>query len=170
MKDLKHYIIDESIKDKIKKFFNKFKKDTSEVKSLKPVEEYKDQVVTEQDIDDIIEQKVKADKTGDMFGHLEMVIFGKYKPVSSKYGQLQAKFIRLSYKQGMLDYAYRNFAGTLDEDKFGERDCDRLYHRAEKFNNRGLGLCVLGRYFYGRGLAEDLNLKCETKIDVDLEN
>lgn len=47
MKDLSHYIIDESLKDKIKEFFNKFKKDKTEVKSVKPVEEYKDQVVTE---------------------------------------------------------------------------------------------------------------------------
>lgn len=170
MKDLRHYIIDESIKDKIKEFFNKFKKDKTEVKSVKPVEEYKDQVVTEQDIDDIIEQKVKADTNGYMFSRVEMTILGKYKPVTSKYGQMQAKFMELSYKQGMLDYAYRNFTGTLDEDKFGERDCQRLYSRAEKSQDRGLGLCVLGRYFYGRGLAEELNLKCETKIDVDLEN
>lgn len=170
MKDLRHYIIDESLKDKIKEFFDKFKKDKSEVKSVKPVEEYKDQIVTEQDIDDIIEQKMKADTQGHMFGHLEMTMLGKYKPVSSNYGKLESKFMKLSYKQGMLDYAYRNFAGTLNEDRFGERDCNKLYSRAEKSQDRGLGLCVLGRYFYGRGLAEELNLKCETKIDVDLEN
>jgi len=169
MKDLKHYIIDESLKDKIKEFFNKFKKDKSEVKSVKPVEEYKDQIVTEQDIDDIIKQKMKADTQGYMFNHVEMTMLGKYKPVTSEYGKKQAKFMELSYKQGMLDYAYRNFAGTLNEDKFGEKDCDRLYYKASKLEDRGIGLCVLGRYFYGRGLAEELNLKCETKIDVDLE-
>lgn len=170
MKDLSHYIIDESLKDKIKEFFNKFKKDKTEVKSVKPVEEYKDQVVTEQDIDDIIEQKVKADTNGYMFSRVEMTMLGKIKPVTSEYGKKQAKFMELSYKQGMLDYAYRNFKGTLDEDKFGESDCQRLYRRAEKSQDRGLGICVLGRYFYGRGLAEELNIKCETKIDVDLEN
>lgn len=105
-----------------------------------------------------------------MFSRVEMTMLGKYKPVTSEYGKKQAKFMELSYKQGMLDYAYRNFKGTLDEDKFGEHDCQRLYSRAEKSQDRGLGICVLGRYFYGRGLAEELNIKCETKIDVDLEN
>lgn len=152
MINLANYIIQESFRSKIHDFFNKFIKDNSSIKETKTLESFKDTIITEKEADEIADIKESQDKKNWLFGS------GSDK-----------EWYRLVYKQAMLDFAYRNFSGTLDFDPFGENGCDTLFNKIMKLtNNRGIGLICLARYFYGFGLAKELNLKCTSKIELDL--
>lgn len=163
MKDLKLYIIEESIKDKIKGWISKFKKskEPEKIFTEDDLNEFKDKSITEEDVDKIINIREKLDKSSFLFGN-----------PSNNYNYNLRK---LSYKQAILDYAYLNFKDQLNQDKFGERHADSAYYKACKDNGYNsssisagsIGLSVLGRYFYGWSCAQELNLKCETKIEVN---
>lgn len=164
MKDIKTYIIEENLKDKIKGWINKFKKskEPEKIWSDEDLQEFKDKTITEEDVDKIIDIREKIEKS-----NKSDYLFGTSNSTLSK----------LAYKQAILDYAYLNFKGQLNQDKFGEKHADSAYYKACKDNGEdslsiGAGyyaLPILGRYFYGWSCAKELKLKCETKIKVDFK-
>ena len=166
MMTLKEYIIQESLKEKVKGWIEKFKKQVEPKKIFTEadLEEFKDKTVTEEDVDKIIEIREKIDKNHYLFTN---------KKNNENYNILN----KLSYKQAILDYAYLNFENRLNEDKFGERHCELAFRKAcedndEHPSNVSAGyyaLPVLGRYSYGWSCAENLNLKCEKEIKVNFK-
>lgn len=169
MKHFSDYIVEEGLKDKIKGWINKFKKskEPEKIFTEEDLAEFKGKNITEEDADKIVEirEKIEKSKNSDyLFGTLKI----------SGYSYTLRK---LAYKQAILDYAYLNFKNELNRDKFGEDHADAAYYKACKDNNYdsssvaagSLGLPILGRYFYGWSCAKELNLKCETKIEVNFK-
>lgn len=167
MKNLQAYIIEESLKDKIKSWIEKFKKkrEPEKIFTEEDLNEFKNKTITEEDADKIIEirQKIEDGKKSDY-------LFGS--------GTDDTTTLRKNaYKQAILDYAYLNFKGQLKTDSFGENHADRAFYKACKDNGEDsteiragyYGLPIFGRYFYGWGCAEKLNLKCETEIKVNFK-
>ena len=170
MKNITDYITEGIVKDRIKSYLDRFRKDRSDVKTTKTVEDYRDMTVTEDEIDEIIAIKDREDTKGFLFGGSEYTFSKGFVPMKDKSNDRSYIWTKLGYKQGMLDFAYRNFSGTLGSDPFGEKDCDSMYYRVERKHNddRDIQSAVLSRYFYGFNLAKELNLKCENKIELDI--
>lgn len=160
MKDLHSYIVNEGLKDAIKKLKSLFKKKEEYV--YKTEEERWEKV-------ELLYYNIR--KTGPVQSFMEVRdLVNTYMDGSSKY-EFAAKDKRqyASFIQGVLDYAYLNYTGKVNQDRFGESSCDNAYNRAckeygyEGFNHdldRGaVGLDVFGYYPYGWGFAERLDLK-----------
>jgi len=160
MKDLYSYIINEGLKDTINKLKSLFKKKEKYV--------YK----TENDRWEKVEllyYNIRKSGPVQSFSEVRDLV-NTYMDGSSKYEfTLKHKREYASFIQGVLDYAYLNYSGKLNQDRFGEASCDAAYNRAckeygyEGFNHdldRGaVGFDVFSNYPYGWGFAERLDLK-----------
>lgn len=158
MMTLKEYIIQESLKDKIKSLINKFKKEKVPEKVYKEEDllEYKDKEITLEDGDEIFDIYIntlpyKSDRT--------------------------SKFEKNAFKQGLLDYAWCNYSKDVDNkfrfNKFGDDYANEGYSRANHesgydWNEVGVGMTFVEPFFWGWKCAQKLNLKYNSKNRVKL--
>lgn len=166
MRSLQEFIVNEGLKDKIKKLINKFKNEKvpEKVWSEDDVQEYKDKEITENDADTIIEIICKIkDQYGD--------------PYFSANSNRSENLYKLAYKQGLLDFAYFNYKDILNQDPFGEAGFNNAYYKACKDNNVDSYSISAGyycvtmakKYFQGWSLSQKLNLKCAEEIKLNFK-
>lgn len=158
MMTLKEFIIQESLKDKIKSLINKFKKEKVPEKVYKKEEllEYKDKEITLEDGDEIFDIYIntlpyKSDRT--------------------------TEFEKNAFKQGLFDYAWCNYSKDVDKNfrfnEFGDDFADEGYSRANHesgydWNEIGVGMTFVEPFFWGWKCAKNLNLKYNAKNRVKL--
>ena len=158
MMTLKEYIIQESLKDKIKSLINKFKKEKVPEKVYKEEDllEYKDKEITLKDGDEIFD------------------IYTNTLPYKSS---RTSEFEKNAFKQGLFDYAWCNYSREVDNNfrfnEFGDEFADWGYSRANnesgyEWNEVGVGLMFMEPFFWGWKCAKKLNLKYNSKDKVKL--
>jgi len=158
MKTLNEYIIQESLKDKIKALINKFKKEKVPEKVYKEEDllEYKDKEITLKD----------GDKIFDIYTNNL-----SYK--SSRTSELEKN----AFKQGLFDYAWCNYSREVNKkfifNEFGDNFADEGYSRANResgynWDEIGVGLMFMEPFFWGWKCAKKLNLKYNSKNRVEL--
>ena len=148
MKHIKEYIIEEGIKDTIKSFINKFKKEKVPEKVYKEEDllEYKDKEITLEDGDEIFDIYINT---------------LNYK--SSR----TSEFEKNAFKQGLFDYAWCNYQkinNKFNFNEFGDEYADAGYSRANHesgydWNEVGVGMRFMEPFFWGWKCAKKLNLK-----------
>lgn len=155
---LKEYIIQESLKDKIKALINKFKKEKVPEKVYKEEDllEYKDKEITLEDGDEIFD------------------IYTNTLPYKSS---RTSEFEKNAFKQGLFDYAWCNYSREVDNrfrfNEFGDEFADKGYSRANNesgydWNEVGVGMMFMEPFFWGWKCAKKLNLKYNSKNMVKL--
>ena len=162
MMSLKEYIIQESLKDKIKSLINKFKKEKVPEKVYKEEDllEYKDKEITLEDGDEIFD------------------IYINTLPYKSS---RTSEFEKNAFKQGLFNYAWCNYSREVDKNfrfnEFGDDFADKGYSRANhesgyEWDEIGVGITFMEPFFWGWKCAQKLNLKYNsTKIfKILLEN
>lgn len=158
MMTLKEFIIQESLKDKIKSLINKFKKEKVPEKIYKEEDllEYKDKEITLEDGDEIFN------------------IYINTLPYKSN---RTTEFEKNAFKQGLFDYAWCNYSKDVDDkfkfNEFGDDYADEGYSRANyesgyDWNEVGVGMTFLEPFFWGWKCAKELNLKYNAKNRVKL--
>lgn len=160
MKSLKEHIIEEGIKDKIKSFINKFKKEKipEKVYSSEDLEKYKDQIITPEDADDIIDILIHTDY------YFKEFLTNKYEPEREHIKQEACK-------HAILDYAYENNKDQIKHDKYGERhanqaeyECSKQYGvESSSITAGGLILAMIRPYIMGWSFADKMKFKAEEK-------
>ena len=150
MKHIKEFIIEEGIKDKIKSFINKFKKEKvpEKVWTDDDLLEYKDKEVTEKEALEIAEIYIKIN-------HITV---------------RTSDFEKRSFAQGILDCAWQNDKKDklTHKDNFGEEHGKKGYRRANlengyESNEVGVGMSFFEPFLWGWCCAEKLNLKYTAK-------
>lgn len=160
MKSLKEHLIEESLKDKIKSFINKFKKEKipEKIYSSEDLEKYKGQIITPEDADDIIDILIHTD---DYFkNHLTSKIEPEREHIKQE-----------ACKNAILDYAYENNQGRIKYDKFGERHANQAEYECSKQHGvdsssiaaGGLILAMIRPYIMGWTFADKMKFKAEEK-------
>jgi len=158
MKSLNSYIIQESLKDKIKALINKFKKEKVPEKVYKEEDllEYKDKEITLEDGDEI---------------------FDIYTNTLPYHNGRTSELEKNAFKQGLFDYAWCNYSREVDKnfrfDEFGDKFADEGYSRANHesgydWDEVGVGMKFMEPFFWGWKCAEKLNLKYNSKDMVKL--
>lgn len=158
MKSLNNYIIQESLKDKIKGWINKFRKEKVPEKVYKEEDllEYKDKEITLEDGDEIFN------------------IYTNTLPYKSS---RTSEFEKNAFKQGLFDYAWCNYSREVDNkfrfNEFGDDFADQGYSRANhesgyEWNEIGVGMMFMEPFFWGWKCAKELNLKYNSKTNVKL--
>ena len=159
MKDLYSYIINEGIKDSINKLKSLFKK---KEKYVYKTEDKRWEAVL------LLYTNIR--KTGGVQSFMDVHnLVHVYMNGSRKYEfTITDKRQYAAFLQGVLDYAYLNYTGKLNQDPFGEISCDTAYLRACKeygyegfmhdLDRGAVGADVFGYYPYGWGFAERLDL------------
>ena len=157
MKSLNNYIIQESLKDKIKSLWKKIKKEKVPEKVYKEEDllEYKDKEITLEDGDEIFNIYIntldyKSDRT--------------------------SEFEKNAFKQGLFDYAWCNYQkinNKFNFNEFGDEYADDGYSRANHesgydWNEVGVGMRFMEPFFWGWECAKKLNLKYNSKDKVKL--
>lgn len=160
MKSLKEHIIEEGIKDKIKSFINKFKKEQipDKVYSSDDLEKYKGQIITSEDADDIINILIHTDD------YFKEFLTSKYEPERDHIKQEACK-------HAILDYAYENNQDQIKHDKYGEHHADRAEYECCKqygVNSSsiaagGLIIAMIRPYIMGWSFADKMKFKAEEK-------
>lgn len=160
MKSLKEHIIEEGIKDKIKSFINKFKKEKipEKVYSSEDLEKYKGQIITPEDADDIIDILIHTDD------YFKEFLVSKFE---TSYNYIRKE----ACKHAILDYAYENNQDQIKHDKYGERHADRAEYECCKQHDvnfssiaaGGLILAVVRPYIMGWSFADKMKFKAEEK-------
>lgn len=158
MKTIKDYIIQESLKDKLKSLINKFKKEKVPEKVYKEEDllEYKDKEITLKDGDEI---------------------FDIYINILDYKSSRTSEFEKNAFKQGLFDYAWCNYSRDVDKNfrfnEFGDDFADEGYSRANResgydWNEVGVGMTFLESFFWGWKCAKKLNLKYNAKDRIKL--
>ena len=158
MKSLNNYLIQESLKDKIKALINKFKKEKVPEKVYKKEDllEYKDKEITLEDGDEI---------------------FDIYINTLDYKSNRTSEFEKNAFKQGLFDYAWCNYSKDVDKNfrfnEFGDNFADEGYSRANyesgyDWNEVGVGMMFMEPFFWGWKCAKKLNLKYNSKDRVKL--
>jgi hypothetical protein len=158
MLPLKDYIIQESLKDKIKGWINKFKKEKVPEKVYKKEDllEYKDKEITLDDGDEIFD------------------IYTNTLPYKSS---RTSEFEKNAFKQGLYNYAWCNYSREVDKNfrfnEFGDEFADWGYSRANDesgydWNEVGVGMMFMEPFFWGWKCAKKLNLKYNSRDKVKL--
>ena len=160
MKSLKEHIIEEGIKDKIKSFIDKFKKEKipEKVYSSEDLEKYKNQIITPEDADYIIDILIHTDD------YFKEFLKNKYEPEREHIKQEACK-------HAILDYAYENNQGRIKYDKFGENhanqaeyECSKQYGvESSSIAAGGLILAMIRPYIMGWSFANKMKFKAEEK-------
>ena len=156
MKTLNEYIIQESLKDKIKALINKFKKEKVPEKVYKEEDllEYKDKEITLEDGDEIFD------------------IYTNTLPYKSS---RTSEFEKNAFKQGLFDYAWCNYSREVDKNfrfnEFGDEFADWGYSRANDesgydWNEIGVDMRFMEPFFWGWKCAKELNLKYNSRDKV----
>ena len=160
MKSLKEHIIEEGIKDKIKSFIDKFKKEKipEKVYSSEDLEKYKGQIITPEDADDIIDILIHTDD------YFKEYLINKFDP--------EREHIRQeACKHAILDYAYENNKDRIKYDKFGENHANQAEYECSKQHDidsssiaaGGLILTMIRPYIMGWSFADKMKFKTEEK-------
>jgi len=144
--------------------FKSHPKELSIIYTEGDLEIFKNRIISEKDVDNIIYLMYNIDKN-----HHSSYYFG----ISHNHIEL----VKLAYKQAILDYAYLNFKNQLNQDYFGEHSCNSAsYHVAEDNGQDSnciaagyFQLPVLSRHTYGWELARKLNLKCSERIKISFK-
>lgn len=160
MKSLKEHIIEEGIKDKIKSFINKFKKEKipEKVYSSEDLEKYKGKIITPEDVDDIINILIHTDD------YFKEFLTSKIEP---RYNHIKQE----ACKHAILDYAYENNQDRIKNDKYGEHHADDAEYECCKQHDvssssiaaGGLILAMIRPYIMGWSFADKMKFKAEEK-------
>ena len=158
MKTINEYIIQESLKDKIKSLWKKIKKEKVPEKVYKEEDllEYKDKEITLEDCDKI---------------------FDIYTNTLPYHNDRTSELEKNAFKQGLLDYAWCNYSREVDKNfrfnEYGDNFADEGYFRANHesgydWNEIGVGMRFMEPFFWGWKCAKKLNLKYNSKDRVKL--
>lgn len=158
MKSIDKYIMQESLKDKIKYLINKSKKEKVPEKVYKEEDllKYKDKEITLDDGDEIFD------------------IYTNTLPYKSS---RTSKFEKNAFKQGLFDYAWCNYSKEVDKNfkfnEFGDDFADTGYSRANNesgydWDEIGVGMTFMEPFFWGWRCAKKLNLKYHSTTKAKL--